>query len=98
MIYIGLSEFQTKVAHAVSVGKTHEEIAQQYNVDTWEVIAADMEAVDIIRKNNRKLRTETDVRKMLKVTFLIILCLVPMNRARVRSFQIREATRQEVII
>lgn len=98
MIYIGLNEFKTEVAHAVSVGQTHEEIAQRLNVDIWDVIAADMEAVDTIRKNHRKLRTETDVRKMLKVTFLIMLCLLPMERARCRIPRLRLRTQQEMII
>jgi len=98
MIYIGLNEFQTKVAHAVSVGQTHEEIAQQLNVEIWDVIAADMEAVDIICKNHSKIRNESDVRKMLKVTFLIMLCLLPMERARCRIQQLRVRTQHETII
>lgn len=98
MIYIGLNELQTKVAHSIAIGKTHKDIAQELNLETWEVIAADIEAIDIIRKNNCNMRNETDIRKMLKVTFLIMICLLPMERARSRINQLRLRCQTEMII
>lgn len=97
MRFIGLTDLETQVTHAVAIGESYQDIANRLGIELYEVIAADMQALDKLKKN-KYASNESEVRKIMKVTFLIMLCLLPMERARMRVNEVRIQARQEMVI
>ena len=82
MNFIGLSEMETKVMVRLSKGDSHETISKKFNIDLDKVFYYERKALDKLQLKNKITNTERKIREILKITFVITLCILPQKRAR----------------
>ena len=85
MNFIGLTNKESKVIELYAKGKTYTDIAIILNMCEVETLAIYLKGLDKIRFKNKLLQTEKKILEIFKVTFVIVICIMPQQKAANRG-------------